>query len=212
MPNRVSPGPSRRKQSTLENDVSDAFRAVSGARRHPGLASRCMPEVQWYYARNEQQFGPVSAAELKQLADSGRLSPDDLLWREGMESWATAVNLHGLFSSEATSNTPIPPRSVAIAPPAPAQGAHAQPAIAPRQSVSLRSILRTTQILLWTVCVLVVLAGMVLFTRAFLSAGDPSEEAAAAAVFATFFIGAYVLARSGEKLARLLLARSRRRR
>ena len=42
-----------------------------------------MPEVQWYYARNDQQFGPVSAAELKQLADSGKLPPDDLLWHEG---------------------------------------------------------------------------------------------------------------------------------
>jgi hypothetical protein len=74
--------------------------------------------------------------------------------------------------------------------------------------VSLRSVLRTTQILLWTMCVLVVLAGVALFTRAFLTADDPSEEAAAAAVF---FIAAYVLARSGEKLARLLLARGRRR-
>ena len=34
-----------------------------------------------------------------------------------------------------------------------------------------------------------------------------TEEAAAAAVFATFFIGAYVLARCGEKLAQILLRR-----
>ena len=60
-----------------------------------------MAEVQWYYARNDQQFGPVSAAELKQLADDGKLSPDDLLWREGMDSWNTAINLRGLFSDEA---------------------------------------------------------------------------------------------------------------
>ena len=61
-----------------------------------------MPEVQWYYARNDQQFGPVSAAELKQLADGGKLSPDDLLWREGMDSWNTAINLRGLFSDDTT--------------------------------------------------------------------------------------------------------------
>ncbi len=47
--------------------------------------------------------------------------------------------------------------------------------------VSLRPILRTTQILLWSMCVLVVLVGVVLFTRAFLIADDRSEEAAAAA-------------------------------
>jgi hypothetical protein len=188
-----------------------------------------MPEVLWYYARNDQQFGPVSAAELKQLADTGRLAPDDLLWREGMESWATAINLRGLFSSDATANTPpseavargapaptastqAPSTQTASTPSTPTAAARQQPVFPPRQGVSLRSVLRTTQVLLWSMCVLVVLAGVVLFTRAFLIADDATQEAAAAAVFATFFIGAYVLARSGEKLARLLLARSRRRR
>ena len=170
-----------------------------------------MPEVQWYYARNDKQFGPISAAELKQLADSGQLSPDDLLWREGMDSWATAINLRGLFTSEATANTPTAEQSATISLPVPVAPPRTAPASVAPQGVSLRPILRTTQILLWSMCVLVVLAGVVLFTRAFLIAEDLSEEAAAAAVFATFFIAAYVLARSGEKLARLLLARARRR-
>ena len=171
-----------------------------------------MPEVQWYYARNDQQFGPISAAELKQLADSGQLSPDDLLWREGMDSWATAINLRGLFTNEATANTPTAEQSATISQPAPVAPPRPTPAPVAAQGVSLRPILRTTQILLWSMCVLVVLAGVVLFTRAFLIADHPSAETAAAAVFATFFIAAYVLARSGEKLARLLLARARRRR
>jgi hypothetical protein len=72
-------------------------------------------------------------------------------------------------------------------------------------------MLRATQIILWTVCVLVVLAGLILFTRAFLTAQDPAAEAAAGAVFSTFFIAAYVLARCGEKLSRLLLSYARRR-
>ena len=63
-----------------------------------------------------------------------------------------------------------------------------------------------TQTVLWTTCVLVVLVGVVLFTRAFLQAETPGEEAAAGAVYSTFFIAAYVLARSGEKLAQLLVA------
>jgi hypothetical protein len=169
-----------------------------------------MPEIQWYYARNDQQFGPVSAAELKQLADEGRLAPDDLLWREGMDQWATAINLRGLFTNDATGGpqpTIIPPG----APPEQAAPPVVKPPPAPGQGVSLRSVLRTTQIMLWSMCVLVVLAGVVLFTRAFLIAEDSSEEAAAAAVFAAFFIAAYVLARSGEKLARLLLGRGGRR-
>ena len=127
-------------------------------------------------------------------------------------SWSTAINLRGLFTSEATANTPTADQSATISPPAPVAPPPTAPAPVAAQGVSLRPILRTTQILLWSMCVLVVLAGTVLFTRAFLIAEDPSEEAAAAAVFATFFIAAYVLARSGEKLARLLLDRARRRR
>ncbi len=178
-----------------------------------------MPEVQWYYARNDQQFGPVSAAELKQLADAGRLAPDDLLWREGMDAWSTAINLRGLFTSETPADTPtaraaIWPTPQSSAPHSSAPQSSAPPATPERrpaaQGVPLRSVLRATQLILWSMCVLVVLAGVVLFTRAFLIANEPNEEAAAAAVFATFFIAAYVLARSGEKLSRLLLTRCRR--
>ncbi len=163
-----------------------------------------MAEVQWYYARNDQQFGPVSAAELKQLADAGRLSPDDLLWREGMDSWATAINLRGLFAAEDASRTPSGSHpSLADAAPA-----TSKPIPLPAQSgVPLSWVLNAVQVMLWTTSVLVVLAGMVLFTRAFLVADSPTEEAAAAAVSATFFLGAYVLARSGEKLAGLLRTR-----
>jgi hypothetical protein len=170
-----------------------------------------MAEVQWYYARNDQQFGPVSAIELKRLADDGRLAPDDLLWREGMDTWATAINLRGLFAEE-----PAAPDAKIAAPTAtamisPAVRPHIDAALPSAAPASLRFILRATQIMLWSMCVLVVLAGIVLFTRAFLIAKDPAEEAAAGAVFATFFLGAYVLARCGEKLSRLLLAVSRKR-
>jgi hypothetical protein len=173
-----------------------------------------MADVQWYYARNDQQFGPVSAAELKQLAEAGKLSPNDLLWREGMDAWTTAINLRGLFAEE----QPLGTTKVVVAAGlsegdlrAPLAPARARPAIERGPSASLRSTVRTTQAILWTLCVLVVLAGMILFTRAFLRAENASQEASAGAVYSTFFIAAYVLARSGEKLSRLLLAISRRR-
>jgi ABC-type Co2+ transport system permease subunit len=168
-----------------------------------------MAEVQWYYARDDQQFGPVSAIELKQLADDGRLAPDDLLWREGMDTWATAINLRGLFAeAPATPNAKIAAPTAMITP---AVRPHHDANVPSAAPASLRFILRATQIMLWSMCVLVVLSGIVLFTRAFLIAKGPAEEAAAAAVFATFFLGAYVLARCGEKLSRLLLAVSKRR-
>jgi len=55
------------------------------------------------------------------------------------------------------------------------------------------------------------LLGVVLFTRAFTNAKDANEEAAAGALYSTFFIAAYVLARCGEKLSQVLLSQGRRR-
>ncbi len=166
-----------------------------------------MSDVQWYYARNEQQFGPISASELKRLADTGRLAPEDLLWREGMESWAAASNLRGLFSADSTgsgvsasaSNRPLL---------SPAQPPYATSSRQP-QETTLYLVLRVTQLILWSTCVLVVLLGTMLFMVSLLGSKTVAEEATAAAVFATFFLSAYVLARSGEKLSRLLLRRNR---
>lgn len=52
---------------------------------------------QWYYVVNGQQGGPITSPKLKHLAITGRLSPDDLVWRDGMEDWEPASTLKGLF-------------------------------------------------------------------------------------------------------------------
>lgn len=56
--------------------------------------------VEWYYAKDNRQMGPVSALELKRLATFDELRPDDLVWREGMTEWAAARNVRGLFDQE----------------------------------------------------------------------------------------------------------------
>ena len=61
--------------------------------------------VQWYYTKNGQKIGPITDADLKQLAISGNLSPSDQVWKEGMAGWTTAGNLKGLFSQK-SSNEP----------------------------------------------------------------------------------------------------------
>lgn len=54
-----------------------------------------MPD--WYYARDGQQQGPVSAAQLKQMAGAGELEPDDLVFQEGGKDWVAASTVKGLF-------------------------------------------------------------------------------------------------------------------
>jgi len=63
---------------------------------------------EWYYTQQGQQQGPVAAAQLKQLAVSGRLLPTDLVWKEGLANWVPASSARGLF--------PQSPASGAVAP------------------------------------------------------------------------------------------------
>jgi uncharacterized RDD family membrane protein YckC len=47
----------------------------------------------WYYAKNNQQFGPVSAEAVQSMARSGEIGPADLVWRAGMTDWQAASSV-----------------------------------------------------------------------------------------------------------------------
>ncbi|MBS0458383.1 MAG: DUF4339 domain-containing protein [Proteobacteria bacterium] len=66
-------------------------------------------DEQWFYSRQGNQTGPVSMEKLRELAAAGQLSPDDMVWREGMPEWIAARTLSSVF----------PPRASAPAPSAP---------------------------------------------------------------------------------------------
>ena len=93
-----------------------------------------MSRVDWYYARGDSQNGPISPQELRRLAGAGKLAPDDLVWRDGMEDWVSARTVQGLFGDKARSGSAstTPPGGLpsgptaeapADAPPAPGQTA-----------------------------------------------------------------------------------------
>ncbi len=63
---------------------------------------------EWHYSKNDTQFGPISSAELKQLAASGGLSPSDLIWKEGMVEWKVAGTVKGLFAEQSITIAPPP--------------------------------------------------------------------------------------------------------
>jgi hypothetical protein len=64
---------------------------------------------QWYYSKNNQQQGPVSPEQLKQLAVSGQLQPSDLVWKEGMGQWVEGRKIKGLFPAAPPANNLVPP-------------------------------------------------------------------------------------------------------
>ena len=63
--------------------------------------------LEWHYRGDDgQQQGPISSAQLKQLADSGRLLPTALVWTQGMQQWAAASSVKNLFNAAAPAMTP----------------------------------------------------------------------------------------------------------
>jgi hypothetical protein len=71
---------------------------------------------QWYYIARGKRGGPVSAANLKQMAAGGQLLPTDMVWTEKMAAWAPAASLKGLFRAGAVPPPPPPPVPLAPAP------------------------------------------------------------------------------------------------
>jgi hypothetical protein len=87
--------------------------------------------IQWYLAREGQQFGPISEAELAKFIELGHLQPSDLLWRDGFPDWRPAMVIFPAPGQQAT--RPAAPSKTrarsAPDPQAPNRNGRAQPAL-----------------------------------------------------------------------------------
>jgi uncharacterized RDD family membrane protein YckC len=65
--------------------------------------------MNWYYALNGQQQGPVTEQDLAQLASTGSVQPTTLVWREGMGDWQPlSVALPGALRAGAAPAAEVP--------------------------------------------------------------------------------------------------------
>lgn len=55
-----------------------------------------MNERQWYYVKDEQQYGPVSETSLVELLRVRMLGPETQVWTQGMEDWRQASSIDEL--------------------------------------------------------------------------------------------------------------------
>jgi TM2 domain-containing membrane protein YozV len=69
--------------------------------------------LDWYYATGGIQHGPISWEELRSLADSGQLGPDDLVWKKGMNGWVPASIVPNLIPA-GMAPPPLPPFGPAL--------------------------------------------------------------------------------------------------
>jgi membrane protease subunit (stomatin/prohibitin family) len=70
-----------------------------------------MPNVQYFVALNGQQAGPFNLQQLQQMAQSGQLSQQTYVWKQGMAKWDLAGNvqeLSMLFAPPMPGATPPP--------------------------------------------------------------------------------------------------------
>lgn len=86
---------------------------------------------QWYYGRKGQQLGPITEAQLRQLAASGQLLQTDSVWKKGMAQWVKADQIKGLFPP-----APQAPESTPDAPPPLPPGSDSPPASPPNEQES----------------------------------------------------------------------------
>ena len=63
--------------------------------------------MQWYYAKENEQLGPIDEEEFQHLIDSSQITPDSLVWNSTMTDWAPAASITGLFP-ESTAVPPLP--------------------------------------------------------------------------------------------------------
>lgn len=67
--------------------------------------------MNWYYAHDSQQTGPVSDSDLDALLARGAITPSTLVWREGMTDWQPLSMVRQPAAGS------VPPIVPAIAPP-----------------------------------------------------------------------------------------------
>lgn len=78
----------------------------------PGMTPPPIQEVNFFLSVNGQQMGPFNSSALQQLVQSGQLTPQTYVWKQGMANWAFAKDvpeLASLFPPPAPGSIPPPP-------------------------------------------------------------------------------------------------------
>ena len=77
----------------------------------PGGASvpPSMPSVQYMVAINGQQYGPYNMQQMQQMAQSGQINAQVLVWAQGMPQWIAAGSVPELAQLFGATPPPMPP-------------------------------------------------------------------------------------------------------
>jgi hypothetical protein len=86
-------GPRRKRKRDFAEDDFEAAPTRSG----PAAGAAPAAGATYFYSRQGQSHGPVSFAQLRQLAASGQLTRQDYVYDDNVKQWVPAANVPGLF-------------------------------------------------------------------------------------------------------------------
>ena len=97
----------------LQPTVRSSFAGLAFARQEwfpltfprtsqPTITGDAAMADQWYYKQNNEQHGPVSTEQLKQLASRGQIQPTDLICKQGTDQWIPAGRVKGLLPASSS--------------------------------------------------------------------------------------------------------------
>lgn len=72
---------------------------------------------QWFVHSNDEQMGPYTGEQLVQYAQEGNITPETMVWTEGMAEWLPASQISGLFPEAAAAQPVEVAKAPAWAPP-----------------------------------------------------------------------------------------------
>ena len=68
-----------------------------------------MADRSWFFASQGQQQGPFPEAKLRELIATGKVTPETLVWTEGMANWQKAGDVPGLLADGGPATMPGSP-------------------------------------------------------------------------------------------------------
>jgi len=112
-------------QSAQQTDVPQAQAGPAVPPPMPGAAPVPPPmtpqlEIKLFIAVGGQQYGPYNMDMCKQMAQGGQLTPQSMVWMEGMPAWTPASQvpaLQALFVPASPAMPPLPPTGGPTPPP-----------------------------------------------------------------------------------------------
>lgn len=89
-------------------NIAETMSGVLPGQGHPSITPPPVPNTMYYIALDGQATGPYNLIKLKQMAISGQLTDNSLVWKTGMTTWANAGSIAEL-SALLSDVPPVPP-------------------------------------------------------------------------------------------------------